>query len=89
MAASVGGYLDGLCCSPQTELFIRLTAECARRGLSVRTVDVPVAKIERRSQGARAMQRPNLRMRLDMLVGCVFIAIAGGIAARLWLGGGI
>lgn len=60
VAASVGGYLDGLCCSPQTELFIRLTAECARRGLSVRTVDVPVAKIERRSQGARAMQRPNL-----------------------------
>ncbi len=60
VAAAVGGYLDGLCCSPQTELFIRLTAECARRGLSVRTVDEPVAQIERRSQGARAMQRPNL-----------------------------
>jgi len=60
VASAVGGYLDGLCCSPQTELFIRLTAECERRGLAVRTVDVPVAQIERRSQGARAMQRPNL-----------------------------
>ena len=60
VASAVGGYLDGLCCSPQTELFIRLTAECERRGLAVRTVDAPVAQIERRSQGARAMQRPNL-----------------------------
>ncbi len=58
--AAAGGYLDGLCCSPQTELFVRLTAECERQGRTVLTVDVPVARIERRTQGARAMQRPNL-----------------------------
>jgi hypothetical protein len=60
VATAAGGYLDGLCCSPQTELFIRLTAECERQGLQIRTVETPVAKIERRTQGARAMQRPNL-----------------------------
>ncbi|MFM7063048.1 MAG: glycosyltransferase family 2 protein [Actinomycetes bacterium] len=57
---AAGGYLDGLCCSPQTELFVRLTAECERQHRAVRTVEVPVARIERRAQGARAMQRPNL-----------------------------
>ena len=41
------------------------------------------------SRLAAAMQRPALRARLDVAVGCVFIAIAVGIGVRLWLGGGI
>lgn len=55
------------------------------------TCDVLVgaAYVAAGSRLATAMQRPALRGRLDVAVGCVFIAIAAGIMVRLWLGGGI
>jgi len=57
---STGAYLDGLCCSHQTELFIRLAAECSARGLEVRSAAEPVVQIERRAKNDRSLQRPRL-----------------------------
>ena len=55
-----GGYLPGLPCSHQTELFIRLVATATAAGMTVRSENVPVAQVERRAQHDRAMQRPTL-----------------------------
>ncbi|MFZ4518093.1 MAG: glycosyltransferase [Microthrixaceae bacterium] len=57
---AAGGYLPGLCSSHQSELLIRLAAVCAERGLSTRSVDRPVARIERRAAGDRPLQHPRL-----------------------------
>jgi len=57
---AAGGYLSGLPCSHQTELFIRLVAAATTACMTVRATPEPVARIERRAQNERAMQRPTL-----------------------------
>ncbi len=57
---SAGGYLDGLPCSHQTELCIRLSVCAVEAGLRIESVADPVARIERRATADRALQRPQL-----------------------------
>ncbi len=65
---AAGGYLDGLPCSHQTELCIRLSVCSAEAGLRIESVSQPVARIERRATGDRALQRPEL-----LLDGCRWV----------------
>lgn len=55
-----GGYLPGLSCSHQTELFIRLGRVCAEMGLRSTCVDQVVADIERRPPRKRSLSNPRL-----------------------------
>ncbi len=57
---AAGGYLPGLCSSHQSELLVRLAVVCGEQGLSARSVDEPVARIERRAAGDRPLQHPRL-----------------------------
>jgi len=49
----VGGYTEGLQCSHQTDLALRLLPECRRRGAVVAVVPETLLRIERRPAGER------------------------------------
>ncbi|MCZ7629312.1 MAG: glycosyltransferase family 2 protein [Microthrixaceae bacterium] len=55
-----GGYLPGLSCSHQTELFIRCAAVCREQGLTVASTTTPVVRIERRNESDRVLSNPRL-----------------------------
>lgn len=54
----VGGYTEGLQCSHQTDLALRLLPECRRRGLTIGVVPEPLLRIERRAAGDRPESSP-------------------------------
>lgn len=57
---AAGGYLPGLSCSHQTELFIRLGACLVETGMRAAWIDEPVAAIERRAAGDRSFGDPRM-----------------------------
>lgn len=94
---AVGGYTEGLQCSHQTDLALRLLPECRRRGLVTAAIDEPLIAIERRAADDRPEASPEkllsgTEMLLDLHAGALahapearanFHAIAGVAAARL------
>lgn len=67
--------------APQLALLAAIAIGC--------DVAVGVAYVAAGSRLAAAMQRPDLRARLDTAVGAVFLLIAAGVIASLWDRGGL
>lgn len=58
--AIAGGYLPGLSCSHQTELFIRIGHVCREFDLSTDAVDAVIVEVERRPARSRSLSNPRL-----------------------------
>lgn len=58
--AAAGGYLPGLSCSHQTELFIRIGHVCRELGLVTDSIDAAIVEIERRPARSRSLSNPRL-----------------------------
>ncbi len=96
----VGGYLEGLECSHQTELLLRLGVAAAEADVRVVTVERELVEIRRRAPGRRpestpaklwagterVLDRHRDRLAADPRLLADFHAVAGVAAARLGLG---
>ena len=71
----VGGYTEGLQCSHQTDLALRLLPECRRRGLTVGVVPEPLLRIERRPASDRPESSP-----AKLLSGTTYLLEAHAVA---------
>lgn len=92
-----GGYADGLTCSHQTELSLRLLPACRSRGERVATVSEALVRIEERPMTDRPMSSPaallagstyvidhhESALRADPRYYADFCSVAGVSAARL------
>lgn len=95
--AASGGYAEGLQCSHQTELALRLLPLCVERGWMVSAIDEPLVRIERRAAGNRPESSPakllsgttyllethREQLRHHPHVDATWSAVAGVAAARL------
>jgi glycosyltransferase involved in cell wall biosynthesis len=94
---AIGGYVEELRCSEQTELALRAIPECLRRGLSVASIDEALVVTNRETETRRPLRRADYlhdgsllvldrhreRMRRDPQLYANFTAIAAVQGARM------
>ncbi len=94
---AIGGYVEELRCSEQTELALRAIPECLRRGLSVESIDQSLVVTNRETDTKRPLRRADFlhdgsllvldrhreRMKRDPALYANFAAIAAVQGARM------